>query len=149
MGRASRGELNHLKWLNLSILMAIFTDDQIHKIERIKYFSAYATWKSKQHERHQIYTKALASVGIQMIMGQFKEKEIHGPLCKLTHTGHEEKESDVNIAVHLIADAYNNVFDQALIVTRDSDLSGPIRHMRSHFPKKKVKIIAPPQRGPS
>jgi len=149
MSRASRGELNHLKWLDLCKLMAVFTDDQIHKIDHIKYFSAYATWKPKQHERHQIYTKALASVGIQMIMGQFKEKEIYCPLCKLTHTGHEEKESDVNIAVHLVADAYIDAFDQAFIVTRDSDLSGPIRYIRDHFPKKKVKIIAPPQRGHS
>jgi uncharacterized LabA/DUF88 family protein len=149
MSRATRGELNHLKWLDLSKLMAVFTDDQIHRIDRIKYFSAYATWKPKQHERHQIYTKALASTGIQMIMGQFKEKEIYCPLCKLTHTGHEEKESDVNIAVHLVADVYNDTFDQAFIVTRDSDLSGPIRHIRDQFPKKKIKIIAPPQRGHS
>jgi uncharacterized LabA/DUF88 family protein len=82
-------------------------------------------------------------------LGQFKEKEIYCLICKLTHTGHEEKESDVNIAVHLIADAYNDAFDQAFIVTRDSDLSGPIRYIRDHFPKKKVKIIAPPQRGHS
>jgi uncharacterized LabA/DUF88 family protein len=149
MSRASRGELNHLKWLDLSKLMAVFTDDQVHKIDCIKYFSAYATWKPPQHERHQIYTKALASVGVQMIMGQFKEKEIYCPLCKLTHIGHEEKESDVNIAVHLIADAYKDAFDAAFIVTRDSDLSGPMRYIRNHFPKKKVKIIAPPQRGHS
>jgi uncharacterized LabA/DUF88 family protein len=55
----------------------------------------------------------------------------------------------VNIAVHLIADAYKDAFDQAFIVTRDSDLSGPIRYIRDNFPKKKVKIIAPPQRGHS
>ncbi|MGD9838278.1 MAG: NYN domain-containing protein [Afipia sp.] len=149
MSRASRGELNHLKWLDLNKLMTFFIDPKVHKIEYIKYFSAYATWKPKQHERHQIYTKALASTGVQMIMGQFKEKEIYCPLCKLTHIGHEEKESDVNIAVHLVADAHTNAFDQAFIVTRDSDLSGPIRYIRSSFPEKKIKVVAPPQRGHS
>jgi uncharacterized LabA/DUF88 family protein len=149
MSRASRGALNYLKWVNLHALMHVFTDPSVHKIESIKYFSAYATWKPKQHERHQIYTKALSSTGIEIIMGQFKEKEIYCPTCKLTHKGHEEKESDVNMAVNLVSDAHTDKFDQAFIVTRDSDLSGPIRHIRQQFPKKKVKIIAPPQRGHS
>jgi uncharacterized LabA/DUF88 family protein len=149
MGRATRGKLNHLKWVNLRQLMGVFTDSSVHEITAVKYFSAYATWKPKQHERHQIYVKALASTGIDVILGQFKEKSIYCPDCKLTHKGHEEKESDVNIAVHLIGDAYRDKFDQAFIVTRDSDLSGPIRYIREHFPKKKVKIIAPPQRGHS
>ena len=87
--------------------------------------------------------------GIEVILGQFKEKEKYCLICKATHKGHEEKESDVNMACHLIGDAYKNIFDQAFIVTRDSDLSSPIRFLRDHFPKKKVKIIAPPQRGRS
>jgi len=52
----------------------------------------------------------------------------------------------VNIAVQLIGDAYTDKFDHAFIVSRDSDLSGPIRYIRQHFPKKRVKIIAPPHR---
>ena len=63
--------------------------------------------------------------------------------------GHEEKESDVNIACHLVGDAYRDIFDHAFIVSRDSDLSGPIRYLRDNFPSKRVKIIAPPQRGHS
>lgn len=146
MNRASRGALNHLKWLDLKKLMTVFTDPSVHQIDTIKYFSAYATWKPDQHERHQIYVKALQSKGINVILGQFKEKDIYCPGCKLIHKGHEEKESDVNIAVQLIGDAYTDQFDHAFIVSRDSDLSGPIRYIRQHFPKKKVKIIAPPHR---
>ncbi len=146
MQRASRGALNHLKWLDLSKLMAVFIDPKVHRIDTIKYFSAYATWKPKQHERHQIYVKALQSTGIQPIMGQFKEKDIYCPECGLTHKGHEEKESDVNIAVHLIGDAYQDRFDHAFIVSRDSDLVGPIKYIRDNFPKKRIKIIAPPLR---
>lgn len=144
MNRASRGALNHLKWLDLKKLMAVFTDPSVHQIDAIKYFSAYATWKPEQHERHQIYVKALQITGVNVILGQFKEKDIYCPGCKLIHKGHEEKESDVNIAVQLIGDAYTDKFDHAFIVSRDSDLSGPIRYIRQHFPKKKVKIIAPP-----
>ena len=149
MSRASRGKLNYLKWLDLRKLAAVFTDPAMHEVAAVKYFSAYATWMPPQHERHQIYVKALRATGVEPIMGQFKEKDIYCRECKLTHKGHEEKESDVNIAVHLISDAYNDRFDQAFIITRDSDLSGPIRYIRDQFPKKRVKIIAPPQRGHS
>ena len=84
-----------------------------------------------------------------MILGQFKEKDIYCKNCKSTFVGHEEKESDVNIACHLISDAYKDIFDQCFIVSRDSDLSGPIRYLRENFPSKRVKIIAPPRRGHS
>jgi uncharacterized LabA/DUF88 family protein len=149
MSRASRGKLNYLKWLDLKRLVDIFIDPNVHTIVTVKYFSAYATWLPDSYARHQIYVQALQNSGIEVILGQFKEKEKYCPICKATHKGHEEKESDVNMACHLIGDAYKNIFDQAFIVTRDSDLSSPIRFLRDHFPKKKVKIIAPPQRGHS
>lgn len=58
----------------------------------------------------------------------------------------EEKESDVNIAMHLVSDAHEGIFDQAFLVTNDSDLLGPVRLVREKFPKKKLKIISPPFR---
>lgn len=149
MSRATRGELNYLKWLDLRRLMNLFTDPAVHKIECVKYFSAYATWMREQHTRHQVYVAALSATGVDVILGKFKEKDIYCKVCKSTFVGHEEKESDVNIACHLIGDAYKDIFDHAFIVSRDSDLSGPIRYLRDHFPKKRVKVIAPPQRGHS
>ena len=88
---------------------------------------------------------AISATGVEVIVGKFKEKQIYCKICKSTFAGHEEKESDVNIACHLIGDAYKDIFDHAFIVSRD--LSGPIRYVRDHFSKKRVKIIAPPQRA--
>ena len=149
MSRASRGKLNYLKWLDLKKLMRLFIDPKVHDIVSVKYFSAYATWLRGSYARHQLYVKALETSGVEVILGQFKVKDKYCPLCKTTHKGHEEKESDVNLACHLVSDAYRDLFDQAFIVTRDSDLSSPIRFLRQHFEMKKVKIIAPPQRGHS
>jgi uncharacterized LabA/DUF88 family protein len=149
LSRAQRGALNHLKWLDLRRLMGIFIDPAVHSIVSIKYFSAYATWKPVQHKRHELYVAALEARGIEVVLGQFKEKNVYCPSCQSTFMAHEEKESDVNLACHLIHDAYQNTFDHGFIVTRDSDLSAPIRFVRKHFPAKKIKIIAPPQRGHS
>lgn len=42
----------------------------------------------------------------------------------------EEKGSDVNIAAHLLRDAYNHAFEVAVLITNDSDLVEPVRIVR-------------------
>lgn len=42
----------------------------------------------------------------------------------------EEKGSDVNLAAHLVRDAFMGKFDQAAILTNDTDLAEPIRIVR-------------------
>jgi hypothetical protein len=39
----------------------------------------------------------------------------------------EEKGSDVNLAAHLVRDAFSKAFDEAAILTNDTDLCEPIR----------------------
>lgn len=39
----------------------------------------------------------------------------------------EEKGSDVNLGVHLVRDAFTKSFDQAAVLTNDTDLNEPIR----------------------
>jgi len=48
--------------------------------------------------------------------------------------------------MHLINDAHFDHFDQAFLVTNDSDLLGPVRILRNTFADKKIKVIAPPYR---
>ena len=39
----------------------------------------------------------------------------------------EEKGSDVNLAAHLLNDAWKGAFDQAVVISNDTDLVEPIR----------------------
>lgn len=57
-----------------------------------------------------------------------------------------EKMTDVNIAVEMLTDAYQDLFDVALLVSADSDLSAPILAIKSLFPDKRVIVAFPPQR---
>jgi uncharacterized LabA/DUF88 family protein len=54
----------------------------------------------------------------------------------------EEKGSDVNLASHLLLDAFRQNCDLAIVVTNDSDLAEPIRLVRSGFGLK-VRIVNP------
>jgi uncharacterized LabA/DUF88 family protein len=63
--------------------------------------------------------------------------------------GHEEKETDVNIALHLLDCGYRDTFDHALLISRDSDLSPAVRMLRERFPEKRLTVVAPPLAGHS
>jgi len=136
-------KFNHIKWLDLDAVSRVFTDPSQHQIISIKYFTAYQKWRQDRVSRHRQYIAANEANGVQTILGQFKEKEKYCKLCKGTFKGHEEKESDVNIATHIVADAYEDKYDMAFLISRDSDLAGPLRLIRERFPKKKIRVIAP------
>jgi uncharacterized LabA/DUF88 family protein len=82
-------------------------------------------------------------------MGQFKNKDRSCRRCGAQWTSHEEKETDVNIALHLLNFAYKNRFDCALLLTNDSDLAPAIAMLRAEVPDKWVRILTPPKRRTS
>jgi uncharacterized LabA/DUF88 family protein len=137
---------NDLKWLNLRDLLSCFTKPDIHDLREIFYFSAYADWMPDKRKRHMAYVRALRHARITPVMGNFKENQQRCLGCGRTWTAHEEKQSDVNLAVELVREAYKNSYDLALIVTSDSDLAPPIKLLCEIFPEKKVKVISPPGR---
>lgn len=61
----------------------------------------------------------------------------------------EEKQSDVNIAVHIINDAWLNQFDQAVLCSNDTDLTGALTALKTYHHAKRVGIIHPIRSKPS
>jgi uncharacterized LabA/DUF88 family protein len=45
----------------------------------------------------------------------------------------EEKGSDVNLAAHLVRDAFRAAFQVAVLITNDSDLAEPVRIVRQEL----------------
>jgi hypothetical protein len=60
----------------------------------------------------------------------------------------EEKGSDVNLAVHLLNDAWKDLYDAAVVLSVDTDLTAPIR-MVTQERRKVVYLCAPARRPPS
>lgn len=134
----------HLKWLDLSKLMEhLFSQHKSQIITKIYFFSAYPTWKKDSYERHRKYVSALSATGVIPILGKFKNKDRKCPNCHYKWKGHEEKESDVNIALALLNEAYRDRYDHAAVISRDSDLAPAIRMVLRNFSGKKVTIISP------
>jgi uncharacterized LabA/DUF88 family protein len=136
----------HLKWVNLwSLAKGICGTNET--LVQAYYFTAVATWRPPAAiGRHREYIRALTHAGVTCIVGHFKEKHRKCNQCGATWIAHEEKETDVAIATNLMADAFKDRFDRALVVSADSDLVPAIKCVRKHFPKKAVNVIAPPLR---
>jgi len=137
---------NHLKWLDIRALVGHFIRPSAQMISDIHYFSAFATWLPSAVGRHYAYVDALKVRDINVVMGQFKAKSRNCKSCGSKWIGHEEKESDVNIAIHLIHQASIDAFDVAYVLSADTDLLPAIRLIKTAFPNKRIEILIPERR---
>jgi uncharacterized LabA/DUF88 family protein len=137
------------KWLDLKAVLKPFVSG--HTLSEVHYFSAYAHWKPQQMIRHRAYVAALEATGVTVHMARFSNKDRKCPkqTCGHEWVGHEEKETDVKIAVTILKQAIEDKFDRALIVSRDSDLVPAAKAMGELFPHKEVYVVAPPNAGHS
>ncbi len=133
-----------LKWVDLRNLSRVFIKSHSEKLFEVYYFSAYAEHVSESSQKCQkAHIRALELTKVTPILGHFKEKARKCPSCSHRWVGHEEKETDVNIALLLLNLAYQNAFDRALLISNDSDLAPAIRMVRKHFPQKRITTVSP------
>ncbi len=137
--------VNHLKWVDLWSLSESFLRPY-QELAAVNYFSAYATWKPPELLRHREYVKALEYKGVNVIMGEFKLRRNTCRTCNSSWTIHEEKKSDVTAAVTLVADGLMDKYDDAFLVTADSDLIPAVHRVSLECPKKNIVVVAPPGR---
>ena len=52
----------------------------------------------------------------------------------------EEKGTDVNLATRLLVDGFNGAYEQAVIVSNDSDLASPMRYVRDELGRKVIVV---------
>ena len=146
------------KWLDLkSLLQKLLSKN--HRIEAIKYFTAVVSGRKDPQKplRQQAYIKALRTFTpeVSIHYGQFLSHVKKAPLANPTKTKRfeyivetKEKGSDVNLAVHLLNDAWLDRYDCAVVVSNDSDLAEAIRLVKMHH-KKLIGLILPTKCFPS
>ncbi len=135
-----------LKWLNVKTLAANLLNSQ-NTVVGVKYYTARVSGRTDMTApaRQQIYLDALRSVPeISIYMGSFLLTEKFAGLVKppefrprlalpqpwpdvVKIVKVEEKGSDVNLASHLLLDAFQGNFDVAAVLSNDSDLIEPVR----------------------
>lgn len=141
------------KWLDVHALVTSLLPK--NKIDKVRYFTARVSARPHdpgQPQRQETYLRALATIAeVELHFGHFLTHEISMPDASAWNAGRyravrvmktEEKGSDVNLATHLLMDAFDDTFDVAVIISNDSDLKEPILQVSHRFGKKIV-LIAP------
>lgn len=150
------------KWLNIRLLCEHILQPT-NAITAIKYFTARVRPRSNDPglpDRQELYLRALRTdSSCSVHFGVFYSNATRMPLFPTPKNGPrtaqalkvEEKGSDVNLATHLVSDAYEDRMDAAVVITNDSDLVQPIRLVKQRL-RKVVGILCPtsrPNRNPS
>lgn len=137
---------SHLKWLDVPDLCAGIVRDcpdipRVGRVESIHYFTAFAKHLESRSpgivRRHQTFVSALKVRGADVHVATFKK----------TATGrHEEKETDVAIAVTLLELFHEDAADCAFVMSGDTDLMPAVRASRRMFPERQVCFAFPYRR---
>lgn len=137
----------HLKWVDLWKLSENLVINRKNEIiHEVKYFTAYLKEKEEKYRRHSDYVSALKAKNVTPVIGNFKDKFITCRECNHQYKTVEEKQTDVNIGAHLIADTLLKKFDRALVISADTDLIGAVELAKSHAKNQLIDIVAPPNR---
>ena len=121
-------------------------------LSEVIFFTAVAKHLGvEKTKRHRLYIRALKAKKIRVVEGNFKRKKkkvyLNEPdkhKIDIVQWGHEEKETDVRIALEMLDYAYQDLFDKCLLFTADSDLVPAINKVKSRFPKKEIVLVVPP-----
>ena len=148
------------KWLDLSALCRQFLKPA-ESVENIYYFTARPVWNQGKLTRHDMYIEICKSVGCKVIMGSFQKIECVSrvqcgqpcnsaipvnsqALCNKKYLAREEKKTDVNIAVQIMAACMEQSCDAIYLISGDNDLVPPLEAVRRLFRKIEISVLSPP-----
>ena len=133
-----------LKWLNLWALGNRIIDTKTESLVRVVWCTAKKPHSPEKNQRHQEYITALKLEGVEVLEGHFIEDSIECNDCHRVWSAPKEKESDINLALSVIDDAYQDLVDHFYLLTSDSDQGATARFFAKRFPKKKLTSVVPP-----
>jgi len=133
-------------WLNLVTLSSKLLKPE-QNLVKTKYFTSFISVPPDKQRRQKTFIEALETLPeIQIFYGKYQSNDVKCTKCENVMFKPNEKMTDVNIAVEMLTDAFLNKFDVAILISADSDLTGPIMKIRNLFPDKQVIVAFPPER---
>jgi len=133
-------------WLDIQALSRnLLRADQ--KLVHTKYFTSRINSPADKVKRQTTYLEAVSTLNdTSLYFGKYLTNPHTCRRCGHEHMAASEKMTDVNIAVELFQDAFQNAFDTAVLISADSDLVPPIAAVRRLFPEKRIIVACPPGR---
>ncbi len=116
----------------------------------VNYFTARLSGAGLNQSNQAAFLEALETQGRCSIhLGRYQEVTTTPcSRCGFRARISKEKMTDVNIASQITADAFENLFDSAILVSGDADLTSAVRAVVGRA-KKRVVVAFPPERDRS
>ena len=144
-GLKSSGWQRYL-WLDVQALACNLLQSG-QTLAHTKYFTSRVSTPADKAKRQSTYLDALQTLtDLSIVYGRYQINPFTCRVCGHVHPIPNEKMTDVNIAVELMQDAFQDRFDTALLISADSDLVGPVLAVQKLFPNKRVIVACPPNR---
>jgi uncharacterized LabA/DUF88 family protein len=152
-------KMRRYKWLNLRALGEQFIT-ATETLCEVNYFTAYS-WNPEKKRRHRIYTAICEAAGCKVILGRFQVKDRvslcrcrklcippHTPkpraVCGKTFQSHEEKLTDVNIAVSILKTCFRGDRGSIYLLSGDNDLIPALEAAKELSRNLKIRVLLPP-----
>lgn len=144
--------------------MQMFIKPTEEVLKKVFLFTAYPDWNPKKEARHKNYIRVLTRWGywVDLILWNFKtttknfdqsknilvDSKWNPTNIKVTPSffsfqTKEEKQTDVNLWIHLLKGCFLDEYDIAFIVTADTDLTCAIKMCKDLYPEKLFILIQP------
>ncbi|MVN21772.1 NYN domain-containing protein [Mucilaginibacter arboris] len=137
---------NDTLWLNpKKLVLSLLKPNQ--ELVHLNYFTSRIRNNPDKERRQNTYIEAIETLSdCKIVYGHYQSHIEECRKCGHTYPYSNEKMTDVNIAVSMMEDAFNDKYDAAFLITGDSDLVPPIKSIQSLFPSKRVFVGFPPNR---
>ena len=132
-------------WIDIVKLCSQFLGHD-QTLEKVIYFTASPLSPEKNSRQGTFLNanKLLNPEKFEIVRGKYIDKQITCPYCSASINRPEEKRTDVNISVRMIADCVRDNTDTIILVSADSDLIPPIDFINKQYKNKKVRVYFPP-----
>lgn len=134
-----------IKWLNYRKLSETFIRGTEY-LKDVYLFTSMTPWNKEKKDRHALFLQAQRAVDVDVVEARFKKSRRHcrssDKWCKFW----EEKESDVAIAVQMLADAFAGKTRRMILITADTDQIPTIKYLQAAFGEIELMLAVPPNR---
>jgi hypothetical protein len=104
---------NHLKWISLWKLGELLSSELGCQIAKVVLCTAVPRHLPDKRDRHNTFNNAQIAQGVHVIKGHHVPEPDRG--C------YSEKQSDIHVALSVILDGIDDVYDVAILLSADSD----------------------------
>ena len=134
-------------WLDLwKLSQALCRPNQT--LTQVKYFTSKISKPAEKRKRQEKYLSALGTlVKLSIHFGRYQTFRERCKKCGRVYYDTNEKRIDVNIATHMLVDAFQDTFDTAILISADSDLTLPLKEIARLYPAEYGKVAFPPMRS--